>query len=185
MSEITQVEQHIQKWVDQFIISLNLCPFAKAVFPKQTLISVCPETKFEHIHKFAIEQLEYLLQQSETDLATTLVVVPKGLESFYDFLDLLDVLEQQLEDTQLDQHIQIAPFHPNFEFESDEDSQETPATLKTNQSPYPIFHLLRVKQVEQVLTTDDMAEKIVQRNKDVLNELGVDEIEKLFNKICK
>ena len=185
MSEINQVKQHISKWVDQFIISLNLCPFAKAVFPKQTLIEVCPKSDFEDIHAFIINQIEHLLSKDEQDVATSLLVVPFGLSDFDEFLDLLDVLENQLEDTQLDNHIQIAPFHPNFEFESSDDSSETTASLKTNQAPYPIFHLLRVKQVEQVLTTDDMSDNIVQRNKDVLNEMGIQKIDELFESLKK
>jgi len=183
MSEVESIKQHIEKWVEQFVISLNLCPFAKAVFPNQTLIDVCSKLKFEDIYKVLIEQMEHLLSKDENVLSTSIIAVPSGLNKFDDFLDMLDVLERALQESELDNHIQIAPFHPNFEFDTAQGSHETLASVKSNQSPYPLFHFLRVKQVEQVLTAGDTAEKIVERNKNTLNEIGEKGIDELFESL--
>ena len=73
-------------------------------------------------------------------------------------------------------NVQVAPFHPLFQFEgSDLDGIDN----YTNRSPYPIFHLLREDEVAQAVDQlDGDAGKVWKRNIGLLEamqqELGMD-----------
>ena len=181
MSEIEQIQQRVSNWVDQFIISLNLCPFAQAVFPTGTHIEVCTQSELEPLYQSVLQQLNKLAACDNQQLATTLVVFPHALSDFDDFLDFLDVCEHMLEQSGMQQHFQIAPFHPKFQFESSDTEADT--SVYTNISPYPIFHLLRAEEVEKVLTHDSTAEIIVKRNHARLAQLGEEYLQHLLQQL--
>jgi uncharacterized protein len=66
--------------------------------------------------------------------------------------------------------IQVAPFHPAFQFEGTEPDD---VTNHTNRAPYPTLHLLREDSVERAVASDaGDAEQIVERNLQTLRDLG-------------
>ena len=66
----------------------------------------------------------------------------------------------------MDRDIQIAPFHPLFEF-----ADSNGVDVWTNRSPYPIFHILREDDVSKaVAMLDGDASKVWKRNLKLLQD---------------
>ena len=93
------------------------------------------------------------------------------------------MITRLLEDMELDTNIQIATFHPNYQFEQ---SLKEDVENWTNKSPYPIIHLLQVDDVARSIEsypgdTNDIWKKNIAKMKDIgkakLNEI-MDMIEK-------
>lgn len=100
----------------------------------------------------------------------------QGLEEFGDYLDLLDWFEQLLEQADLTEHVQLASFHPQYQFEG---VAAGDLSHFTNRSPYPTIHLLRQDQMTKVLAHVSEPEKIYQDNIETLNRLGRQQVEAL------
>jgi hypothetical protein len=121
-------------------------------------------------------ELERLLGANEHDVATSLLMFTQGLDAFDDYLDLLDWFQQILEQADLTEHVQLASFHPHYQFEGvDADD----LSHFTNRAPYPIIHLLRQDQVSKVLEHVEDPEKIYKDNIETLTKLGRQQIETL------
>ena len=74
-----------------------------------------------------------------------------------------------LEDNDLVGVLQVAPFHPLFQFEgSDVDSPDN----WTNRAPYPLFHVLREDEVERAADSlEGDASRVWKRNVGLLDAL--------------
>ncbi len=73
---------------------------------------------------------------------------------------------------------QIASFHPDYQFA---DAEEDAAENYTNRSPYPILHLINEKSIEAGLAHYPDAEKIPERNIQLLNNLGKARMEDMLH----
>jgi hypothetical protein len=92
-------------------------------------------------------------------------------ESFVDFLSLCATMEEDIlpEYPELQQSVQIAPFHPLFEF-----ADSNGVDVWTNRSPYPILHILREQDVSiAVEKLQGDASKVWGRNIKLLRDLEV------------
>uniref|UniRef100_A0A7S3PVT2 DUF1415 domain-containing protein n=1 Tax=Chaetoceros debilis TaxID=122233 RepID=A0A7S3PVT2_9STRA len=140
-----EIIRRTNKWVKNVIVGLNFCPFAERALTKNELqtIVVRGDNEEEIISSVLLESL---LRKDQ--VGTTLVVTP-DLHStdFIDFWNVVDFAESTLRRQDLDGIIQIAPFHPLFEFAGEEDDVGN----LTNRSPYPIFHILREDEVERAV----------------------------------
>jgi hypothetical protein len=167
-----QVHADTIAWLERAVIGLNLCPFAKAVHVKgqvRTVVSAAttPEALLEDLEN----ELRRLAQASAATLETTLLVHPGVLTDFLDFNDFLDVADEALDRLDLVGELQIASFHPGYQFAG---SEVDDVDNCTNRSPYPTLHLLREASIEQaVLTYPDTAE-IYERNIETLRQLGTE-----------
>lgn len=190
------IETQTRQWVQRVVIGWNLCPFADHPFRSQKLtIPVIRGDDDEVILAFCADEI-FARQHTP---GTTLVVAPECHPTdFLSFLNLVTALEDFLEDQGMDQDLQIAPFHPLFEFA---DSQGV--STYTNRSPYPMFHLLRQKEVTKAVNKLNGDSSIVwQRNIDLLEDLekemdietgvaklvrgeGTEEQEKLLQEVLK
>lgn len=159
-----------RRWLEQAVIGLNLCPFAKAVHVKgQVHYAVSRATvPAELLGDLRRELLELVAVDAELR-DTTLLMAPSCLQEFLTFNDFLAQADQVLEDLALEGVIQIAPFHPQFEFA---DAAPGDITHNTNRAPYPTLHLLREDSVDRAVEAFPDAEMIFEKNKQTLNSLG-------------
>ena len=130
-----------RRWLERAVIGLNLCPFAKAVVAKGQVRLVLSEARDEAA---LLEQLgEELLHLRDTpadDTDTTLIVHPHVLQDFLDYNDFLEAADGLVEELELDGVLQVASFHPQYQFA---DSAPDDVANCTNRSPWPTLHLLR------------------------------------------
>ncbi len=165
------VLEDTRRWIEKAVIGLNLCPFARAVYVKSQVRIVVSHAK--HLDAFLDEldaELDLLKNTPAEETDTTLLVHPSLFPDFFVFNDFLNVVDDVVTEHDLDGVIQVASFHPLFQFEGVEADDISNAT---NRSPYPMLHLLREDSVERAIASDaGDAEKIVERNIQTLRDLG-------------
>lgn len=159
MSEHIAVQQ-TKQWLQQIIIELNFCPFAKKEFVNQTIdYQVSQAKKVKVALKELSEQCQYLTENEEIE--TTLIIFEQGFTNFLDFLALIEQAEQLLVEQAFEGFLQLAHFHPEYYFA---DSDYDDASNYTNRSPYPTLHLIREQSIEKVLSVYQQPEKIPENN---------------------
>ncbi|GJI89647.1 DUF1415 domain-containing protein [Duganella hordei] len=165
-------------WVEKAVIGLNLCPFAKAVHVKQQIrYVVCDADTPEALLEKLMEELEYLAEADPDKVDTTIIIHPSVLADFEDYNEFLDVADAALEDMDLDGILQVASFHPDYQFA---DTHKNDIENYTNRSPYPSLHLLREDSVERAVEAFPEAADIFEKNIDTLRTLGHDGWDKLM-----
>jgi hypothetical protein len=165
-------------WLEKAVIGLNLCPFAKAVHKKgQIRYVVSAATQPLELLDDLKRELEYLRDVGADSVDTTLLIHPGVLDDFEDFNEFLEVADLAVEDLGLDGDIQVASFHPRFQFEG---TGPDDVTNYTNRSPYPTLHLLREDSIDKAVAAFPDASKIFEANMATLDELGVEGWKKLF-----
>ena len=171
------VVENTRQWLEQMVVGLNLCPFSLSVIARdQVHYAICDATTDAQLKQFYVIELQRLLEADENDVATSLLMFTQGLDEFDDYLALLDWFEQLLEKAELTEHVQLASFHPQYQFEG------VPAndlSHFTNRSPYPTIHLLHQDQLTNALAHVSDPEKIYMDNIKTLNKLGRQQVEAL------
>ena len=167
--ENTAIED-TQKWLLEAVVGLNLCPFAKAVVVKDMVrYRVCASADPADLLAMLREELQHLAEADPDQLDTTLLIAPHTLPDFLDFNDFLADCDDVLMDLALDGVLQVADFHPHYQFGGTEvDDIEN----FTNRSPYPTLHLLREASMDKAVEAYPDASLIFERNIEVLNKLG-------------
>ncbi|WP_331460007.1 DUF1415 domain-containing protein [Cochlodiniinecator piscidefendens] len=169
--------KNTRRWLKQMVVGLNLCPFSPSVIARdQVYYAVCDASTDAQLKQFYVSELQRLLGANENDIATSLLMFPQGLEKFDDYLDLLDWFQQLLEQADLTEHVQLASFHPQYQFEG---VAADDLSHFTNRAPYPTIHLLRQDQMTKVLAQVLDPEKIYIDNIKTLNKLGRRQVEEL------
>ena len=167
-----------REWVDKAVIGLNLCPFAKAVQIKGQVRYVLSEAGDTNALLAELEQeLQHLAAADPEQTDTTLIVHPRVLNDFLDFNDFLEEADALLERLDLDGTLQVASFHPQFQFAGTDPDD---ITNYTNRSPHPTLHLLREESIDRAVEAFPDAEAIYERNMETLQRLGLDGWEALF-----
>lgn len=167
-----QVRADTQAWLEKAVIGLNLCPFAKSVHVNQRLRYVVSEatTPEDLLRELSREML--LLRRTDPDeVETTLVVHPQVLQDFLDFNDFLGAADALLEDLELDGELQVASFHPQYQFEGTEPND---ITNYSNRSPYPTLHLLRESSIDRAVEAMPDTDAIFENNQATLERLGIE-----------
>ena len=165
-----QVQQHTRQWLERAVIGLNLCPFAKAVYVKnQVRICVSHARHLDGFLEDLDRELLYLHECDPNETETTLLVHPSLFGDFLLFNDMLDVAEATLDDHGLLGEIQIAPFHPQFQFA---DTEADDIGNYTNRSPYPTLHLIRESSIADAMRAFPDAATIFERNIALLEQMG-------------
>ena len=159
-------------WLERAVIGLNLCPFAKAVHVKRQIrYVVSMATTPEALADELVRELEYLAEANAEVVDTTLLIHPHVLQDFLDFNDFLEVADGIVDELELDGILQVASFHPQFQFENTELDD---ITNFTNRSPYPMLHLLREDSVERAVAAFPEELEIASTNIATLEKLGLD-----------
>jgi hypothetical protein len=169
-SEDGTVIADTRRWLDRAVIGLNLCPFAKAVVAHDRVgYVVSRATTPEALAADLVRELERLRDTPEDVLETTLLMHPEVLRDFLDFNDFLGVADAALEQLGLEGELQIASFHPDYQFAgTDADDIDN----FTNRSPWPTLHLLRESSIERAVAAFPDAADIYERNIETLRRLG-------------
>jgi len=166
-----------RRWLERAVIGLNLCPFAKAVYVKeQVRYVVSSATTPEALLEQLMDELQYLSDTPSEQVDTTLLIHPFVLNDFEDYNEFLDVADAAVEDMQLDGELQVASFHPQYQFA---DTDVNDISNYTNRAPYPILHLLREDSIDRAVEAFPEAAEIFERNIDTMEKLGIDGWDKL------
>jgi hypothetical protein len=164
-------------WIEKAVIGLNLCPFAKAVHVKKQIRYVVSDaTTPEQLLATLMDELQLLSDTSPEAVDTTLLIHPYVLNDFLDYNEFLDVADTAVEDMDLEGELQVASFHPQYQFA---DSGPDDIENYTNRSPYPTLHLLREDSIERAVEAFPDAAEIFEKNIDTVRELGIDGWRKL------
>ena len=157
-------------WVRRAVIGLNLCPFARAVDVKDQIRYVFSDaTDAETLLATLVVELQRLADTDPDVVDTTMVIHPRVFTDFEDFNDFLELADAAVEDLNLDGILQVASFHPRFQFAGTDADDITNAT---NRAPYPTLHLLREESVDRAVAAFPEAEAIFEHNMETLEKLG-------------
>ncbi len=168
-SEVLHAMQH---WLERAVIGLNLCPFAKAVHVKGQIHWVLsPALDAQALLDELQRELSHLASCSASEIDTTVLVHPHVLGDFLDYNAFLGRADKLLRRMSLEGEIQIASFHPHYQFAGTEPED---IGNYTNRSPYPCLHLLRETSIERAVAAFPDAAAIYERNMEVLERLGLE-----------
>ncbi|HQS32924.1 MAG: peptidase [Polaromonas sp. 39-63-203] len=157
-------------WLEKAVIGLNLCPFAKAVYVKnQVRLVVSHARHADDLLEELDRELDLLVATPAAELDTTLLIHPTLFEDFLDFNDFLEIAEGVVDEHELEGVVQLASFHPQFQFEGTEPDD---ISNYTNRAPFAILHLLREESVEKAVEAFPQADAIYAQNIATLEKLG-------------
>ena len=170
----------MREWLEKAVIGLNLCPFAKAVHVKRQVRYVVSHAGTEEaLLEDLLHELQLLAAADPGDIETTLLVHPGVLRDFLDYNDFLDIADAAVEELGLDGVLQVASFHPDYQFA---DSEPDDMANFSNRAPYPTLHLLREDSVDKAVAAFPEADRIYEANIEALRKLGPEGWRRLFAK---
>ncbi|WP_269141382.1 DUF1415 domain-containing protein [Gemmatimonas groenlandica] len=159
-----------RSWLERAVIGLQLCPFANAVYLKEQIRITVSLAKTTGELRDALDiELRALSQTDATVVDTTLLIHPMVLNDFLDFNDFLAVANDAVEAMGLRGVVQIASFHPAYQFAG---TSMHDITNFTNRSPYPMLQLLREASVSRAIAVYPDAHNIYRRNLETMRRLG-------------
>lgn len=161
-----------RRWVERAVVGLNLCPFARAPFIQGRIrYAVSHARDTDALLDDLAGELQSLAAADAAECETTLLIHPHVLGDFLDYNDFLDVADAAVETLKLDGVLQVASFHPHYQFA---DTAPDDVENATNRSPFPTLHLLREASVERAAEAMSDPDEIYRRNIDTLRKLGPD-----------
>ncbi|MDY0071595.1 MAG: DUF1415 domain-containing protein [Thauera sp.] len=173
-----QIIDDIERWLDEVVIGLNLCPFAAR--PRRegrVRIAISQATNEEQLLDDLQHELEHLADTPVSELETTLLAIPHMLADFADYNDFLDAVDLWLEGFGWEGELQVASFHPGYQF-VDTDADD-PGNL-TNRAPWPLLHIIREDSLEQVIASYPDIDAIPERNVARMKSLTAEQKQQLF-----
>ncbi|BDB23528.1 hypothetical protein Tamer19_51830 [Cupriavidus sp. TA19] len=157
-------------WLERAVIGLNLCPFAKSVYVKeQVRYVVSTATEAPDVLDELERELRLLDETDPAGIDTTLLILPDAVADFLDYNDLLYFAGRLLGSLGLEGTLQIASFHPQYQFA---DTEPDDIENYTNRAPYPILHLLREDSIARAAAAFPDAADIYERNQATMRSLG-------------
>ena len=165
-----RVLRETTRWIRDWVIDLELCPFAGAPFADGRVRLVVSEAETPAALCSDLEdELELLRASPSEEVETTLLLHPRVLLDFADYNRFLDVVDDVLARASVIGEIQVASFHPHYRFAG---SEPDDLTNYTNRSPYPMLHLIREDSITRAVAAHGNPEGIPDRNRQRLLELG-------------
>ncbi len=163
-----------RRWVAGVVVGLNLCPFARRVVDAgRVRYAVTAAADAEDLRQALTAELRLLAATPAEQVETTLLVHPGVLRDFADYNDFLADADGLLSDLRLRGVIQLAGFHPDYQFGG---TAATAVENYTNRSPYPMIHLLREASITAVATHPEALDDIPERNIATLRRLGREKV---------
>lgn len=155
-------------WLESVIIDFNFCPFAKREFVKDSIrYTVSEQTDLAMALQVVADECQQLDQQPQTE--TTLLMFSRGFSEFNDFLELIDMADQLIDQLGYRSTYQLAHFHPDYCFAGSTDED---AANYTNRAPWPTLHLLRETSLQRAIDTYPDTSRIPYINIEKARELG-------------
>ena len=159
-----------RNWLERAVIGLNLCPFAKAVHVKhQVHYAVSGALQASEVLEDLAAELDALIALEPAVRETTLLIVPGCLHDFFEFNDFLARAQRLVRKRRLEGVIQLASFHPDYQFAG---SEADDIANCTNRSPYPTLHLLRETSIDRAVGALPQPQAIYEANIQTLRRLG-------------
>jgi len=157
-------------WVEKAVIGLNLCPFARAVqLDGRIRYSVSAAQSADELVADLAREISALMAADPQACETTLLIHPRVMQDFLDYNDFLDLADATVEALGFTGEVQVASFHPRYQFAGTEvDDIEN----YTNRAPYPTLHLLREESIERAVDSVPDTDAIYERNIETLKRLG-------------
>jgi hypothetical protein len=176
-----QIIAYTNAWVEQVVIGLNLCPFAKPVHTKGQidyfLSHARDETTLAADLRLAMQRL---IASTPDSMDTCLLIHPWVLSDFFDYNNFLNIADEILDELELIGVLQIASFHPHYQFAG---TTEDDVTNCTNRSPFPMLHLLREESLDKATAALPDANVIVDRNLNTMITLGHEGLNRLQSQL--
>lgn len=167
-----EVLNQTRHWLEKAVIGLNLCPFAKAVYVKnQVRLVVSHARHADDLLEELDRELDLLVATPADEIDTTLLIHPTLFEDFLDFNDFLEVADSVVSEHELEGVIQLASFHPRFQFDGTEPDD---ISNYTNRAPFAMLHLLREESVDKAVEAFPEADAIFEQNIQTLEKLGIE-----------
>jgi uncharacterized protein len=161
-----------QRWVEKFVIGLNICPFAGIPASQGRVRYALSEAKdIDVLYQDLLKEMAYLIERSPDEVETTVLVHPSVLQDFMAYLDFLEIVDEAIEEAGLEGILQVASFHPDYQF--DGPPADDPSHY-TNRSPYPMLHILREDSISAAVDGHPDVEGIPARNIQKMQELGIE-----------
>jgi hypothetical protein len=168
--------ESVSRWVENLVIGLNLCPFARREFENgRVRFAVSAANNGEQLLNDLGEEMRRL--DEDASIETTLLIHPGVLTDFFEFNDFLDYTDRLLVQLDRDGVYQIASFHPDYQFAG---TTANDVSNYTNRSPFPILHLLREDSLDKALAGYPNPAKIPENNIELMTTLGMDKVRILF-----
>ncbi len=159
-----------RRWLANAVVGLNLCPFAKAVMVKgQVHFVVTPAAGWSHLLEALEREVDGLLACPPEQRDTTLLIAPQAMPDFFEFNGFMGEAERLLVRRELEGVLQLAHFHPQFEFAG---ANPDDIAHFTNRTPYPTLHLLRADSITRAVQAFPDASAIYDTNISTLRRLG-------------
>lgn len=168
-----------KQWLEEVIIGLNFCPFAKKEFVNNTIHY--HESNAEQVKPALHELIEQcLFLQSHDEIETTLILYRDGFRGFERYLDLVEYGNDLLVESGFEGIFQLATMHPEYCFDG-EDYDDS--SNFTNRSPYPLIHIIREDSMARVLSVYNEPEQIPENNIALANEKGSNYFQQILKRI--
>ena len=165
-----EVVSTTRRWLEKSVIGLNLCPFAERAYRADRVrFFVSEQRSAAGLLRDLRSELLVLDAADPSDCETALLIHPLVLNDFLEYNDYLDVCEAMVGELGLEGELQVASFHPQYQFAG---TQSEDIENYTNRSPYPMLHLLREASVERAIAAVGDTDEIYRRNIRTLRELG-------------
>ena len=166
----------VKSWIERFVIGLNLCPFANKPFQADKISYVLSDTRnMDDFYSLFKKELNDLLNN---ETSTSLIILTEDSMEFRQYLDVYAECEKLLLDLNLNEEFQLASFHPEYQFaNTDIDEQSN----YTNRSPYPLIHILRVKELADAIAAYGDTTTIYERNIEVLNKMSIEDLKSYYS----
>ncbi|MEO8299904.1 MAG: DUF1415 domain-containing protein [Burkholderiales bacterium] len=171
-SETHPVLAETRAWVERAVIGLNLCPFAKGPQAKgQVRYALSDATDTDALLADLVAELQRLADTAIEQTETTLLVHPFVLGDFIDYNHFLDRAERAVARLGLEGVIQVASFHPQYQFAG---TDERDVSNATNRSPYATLHLIREASIDRAVAAFPEADAIFEANIATMQRLGAE-----------
>ena len=174
---MTPIER-LERWLDEAIIGLDLCPFAAKVRREAgvRILTLSIHDPMEAV-RATLEEVRALVIGQHEGVQTTLVAITDGLEDFETYLDVVATVEAAIEESGAEGFVQVATFHPDYRF-AETDPEDV--SQFTNRSPYPVLHLLREADVSEAVDRHPNPAGIPETNIARLEAMGQNAVRELW-----
>jgi hypothetical protein len=165
-----EVVSGTRRWLERSVIGLNLCPFAESAYRADRVrFYVSEQRSAAGLLQDLRSELISLHAADPKHCETALLIHPWTLNDFLEYNDFLDVCDATVGELGLEGELQVASFHPQYQFAG---TASDDIENYTNRSPYPMLHLLREASVERAIAAVGDTDEIYRRNIRTLRDLG-------------
>jgi hypothetical protein len=169
-----------KNWIEKVVIGCQFCPFAAREFVRNSIHYQVSTSK--EMAEFLAELIDECRRlDNHPEIETSFLILPEGMNDFYDYLHLVDLSEKLIRKQKYEGIYQVASFHPDYVFA---DAETDDAANYTNRSLYPMLHLLREESLESALDKFPDPENIPVRNMEYARSKGL-EFMKALREACK